>query len=63
MSATVAAVTVGGKALGKSIGTCATALAFVYIVGIGCKTFLIYTGKASIDSFKDWFKFRGAGRL
>lgn len=53
----------GLQALGKSIGTCATALAFVYIVGIGCKTFLIYTGKASIDSFKDWFKFRGSGKL
>ena len=52
------------EAIGKSIGTCATALAFVYIVGIGCKTFLIYTGKASVDAFKDWFKFRdGGGRL
>ena len=57
------ALGLGLQALGKSIGTCATALAFVYIVGIGCKTFLIYTGKASIDSFKDWFKFRGVGRL
>ena len=57
------ALGLGLQALEKSIGTCATALAFVYIVGIGCKTFLIYTGKASIDSFKDWFKFRGAGRL
>ena len=57
------ALGLGLQALRKSIGTCATALAFVYIVGIGCKTFLIYTGKASIDSFKDWFKFRGAGRL
>ena len=57
------ALGLGLQALGKSIGTCATALAFVYIIGIGCKTFLIYTGKASIDSFKDWFKFRGAGRL
>ena len=57
------ALGLGLQALGKCIGTCATALAFVYIVGIGCKTFLIYTGKASIDSFKDWFKFRGAGRL
>ena len=57
------ALGVGLQALGKSIGTCATALAFVYIVGIGCKTFLIYTGKASIDSFKDWFKFRGSGKL
>ena len=57
------AIGLGLQALGKSIRTCATALAFVYIVGIGCKTFLIYTGKASIDSFKDWFKFRGSGKL
>ena len=57
------AIGLGLQALGKSIGTYATALAFVYIVGIGCKTFLIYTGKASIDSFKDWFKFRGSGKL
>lgn len=57
------AIGLGLQTLGKSIGTCATALAFVYIVGIGCKTFLIYTGKASIDSFKDWFKFRGSGKL
>ena len=57
------AIGLGLQALGKSIGTCATAYAFVYIIGIGCKTFLIYTGKASIDSFKDWFKFRGSGKL
>ncbi len=57
------AIGLGLQALGKSIGTCATAYAFVYIIGIGCKTFLIYTGKASIDSFKDWLKFRGSGKL
>ena len=48
------ALGLGLEALGKSIGICA----MIYIVGIGCKTFLIYTGKASIDSFKDWFKFK-----
>ena len=55
------AIGLGLQAIGKSIGTCATALALVYIVGIGCKTFLIYTGKASVDAFKDWFKFRDGG--
>ena len=35
------------EALGKSIGICARSFA---IVGI--------TGKASMDSFKDWFKFK-----
>lgn len=32
--------------LGKSIGICARSFA------------MIYTGKASMDSFKDWFKFK-----
>ena len=58
------AIGLGLQAIGKSIGTCAAAFAWVYIVGIGCKTFLIYTGKAPIDAFKDWFKFRDSkGRL
>ena len=57
------ALGLGLQALGKSIGTCAVAIGWIYVVGIGCKTFLIYTGKASIDSFKDWFKFRGSGKL
>lgn len=56
------ALGLGLAALGKSIGTCATAFAFVYIVGIGCKTFLIYTGKAKMDEFKTWFKFREGRR-
>ena len=42
------ALGLGLEALGKSIGICA----MIYIVGI------IYTGKASMDSFKDWFKFK-----
>lgn len=50
------ALGLGLQALGKSIGTCA--------VAIGCKTFLIYTGKAKIEDFKDWFKFKDkSGRL
>jgi hypothetical protein len=36
--------------LGKSIGICARSFAMIYIVGI--------TGKASMDSFKDLFKFK-----
>lgn len=42
------ALGLGLEALGKSIRS--------FAIGIGCKTFLIYTGKASMDSFKDWFK-------
>ena len=58
------AIGLGLQAIGKSIGTCAAAFGWVYIVGIGCKTFLIYTGKAPVDAFKDWFKFRDSkGRL
>ena len=56
------ALGMGLAALGKSIGTCAFSFAFVYIVGIGCKTFLIYTGKAKMDEFKNWFKFRDGRR-
>lgn len=47
------ALGLGLEALGKSIGICARSFAMIYI-----KTFLIYTGKASMDSFKDWFKFK-----
>ena len=58
------AIGLGLQAIGKSIGTCAVAFAWVYVIGIGCKTFLIYTGKASVDAFKDWFKFKDTkGRL
>ena len=56
------ALGMGLAALGKSIGTCAVSFAFVYIVGIGCKTFLIYTGKAKMDEFKTWVKFRDGRR-
>lgn len=40
------ALGLGVEALGKSIGICARSFA------------MIYTGKASMDSFKDWFKFK-----
>ena len=49
-------------AIGKAIGAWATAYAFIYIAGIGTKTFLIYTGKAKMDEFKNWFKFREGRR-
>lgn len=51
----------GLMAIGKAIGAWATAYAFIYIAGIGTKTFLIYTGKAKIDEFKNWFDF-GLGK-
>ena len=52
------AIGLGLQAIGKSIGTCAMALAWIYVVGIGTKTFLIYTGKATAEELKNWFKFR-----
>ena len=51
------AIGMGLQAIGKAIGAWATAYAFIYIAGIGTKTFLIYTGKAKIDEMKDWFNF------
>lgn len=54
----------GLQAFGRSIGTCAIAIAWIYVVGIGTKTFLIYTGKATAEELKNWFKFRdNSGRL
>lgn len=52
----------GLMAIGKAIGAWATAYAFIYIVGIGTKTFLIYTGKAKVEDLKDWFKFGFGGK-
>lgn len=37
----------GLRALGSAVGAIATAYALIYIAGIGTKTFLIYTGKAT----------------
>lgn len=57
----------GLMAIGKAAGAWATAWAFIYIVSIGTKTFLIYTGKAKVEELKDWFKFgfgkQGGGKL
>ena len=52
------AIGLGLQAIGRSIGTCAMALAWIYVVGIGTKTFLIYTGKATAEDLKNWCKFR-----
>ena len=52
----------GLMAIGKAIGAWATAYAFIYVAGIGTKTFLIYTGKAKVDELKDWFKFGLGGK-
>lgn len=51
----------GLMAIGKAIGAWATAYAFIYIAGIGTKTFLIYTEKAKVEELKDWFKFGFGG--
>ena len=54
-------------AIGKAAGAWATAWATIYVVGIGTKTFLIYTGRATADQLKDWFDFgfkkNNGGRL
>jgi short-subunit dehydrogenase len=53
----------GLKAIGSAVGAIATAYAFIYIAGIGTKTFLIYTGKATAEELKNWFDFvkKGGG--
>ena len=48
-------------AIGEAVGAWATAWAFIYIIGIGTKTFLIYTGKTKVEELKDWFKFGFGG--
>ena len=45
-------------AVGKAVSGIASAWATIYVVGIGTKTFLIYTGRATADQLKDWFDFR-----
>ena len=52
----------GLKALGSAVGAIATAYAFIYIAGMGAKTFLIYTGKATVEELKNWFDFVKKGR-
>ena len=44
-------------AIGKAVSGIASAWATIYIVGIGTKTFLIYTGRATADQLKNWFDF------
>ena len=53
----------GLQAIGSAVGTIAAAYAFIYIAGIGTKTFLIYTGKATAEELKNWFDFvkKGGG--
>ena len=53
----------GLKAIGSAVGAIATAYAFIYSAGIGTKTFLIYTGKATAEELKNWFDFvkKGGG--
>jgi hypothetical protein len=53
----------GLKALGSAVSAIAAAYAFIYIAGIGTKTFLIYTGKATTEELKNWFDFvkKGGG--
>lgn len=56
----------GLMAIGKAIGAWATAYAVIYIAGIGTKTFLIWSEKATVDQLKGWFDFgifkKGNGR-
>ena len=47
----------GLQAIGRAVGAWATAFAFVYIIGILSKTFLIYMDKGKNEDFKNWFKF------
>lgn len=44
-------------AIGKAVAAWATAYGFIYVAGIGTKTFLIYTGKAKVEDLKGWFDF------
>ena len=47
----------GLMAIGKAVAAWATAYGFIYVAGIGNKTFLIYTGKAKVEDLKGWFDF------
>ena len=47
----------GLMAIGKAVSSIASAWATIYVVGIGTKTFLIYTGRATADQLKNWFDF------
>ena len=45
------------EALGKAAVAWATTYGFIYVVGIGTKTFLIYTDKIKADECRNWFDF------
>lgn len=47
----------GLMAIGKAVAAWATAYGFIYVAGIGTKTFLIYTGKVKVEDLKGWFDF------
>ena len=47
----------GLMAIGKAVAAWATAYGFIYVAGIGTKTFLIYTGKAKVEDLKGRFDF------
>ena len=47
----------GLMAIGKAVAAWATAYGFIYVAGIGTKTFLIYTGRAKVEDLKGWFDF------
>ena len=47
----------GLMAIGKAVAAWATVYGFIYVAGIGTKTFLIYTGKAKVEDLKGWFDF------
>ena len=51
----------GLMAIGKAVAAWATAYGFIYVAGIGTKTFLIYTGKAKVEDLKGWFDFGKKG--
>lgn len=48
---------VGLQAIGKAVGSVAFWWAMVYIVGLVCKTMLIYEDKMTVAEGKDWFSF------
>lgn len=43
------------EALGQGLASLGDAIGFVCIAGIAASTFLIYTGKATLEQLKDLF--------
>lgn len=50
-------IAAGLEVIGQAIAAVAWSTAFIYIIGIGTKTWLIYTGKAKTEELKGWFDF------